>query len=219
MKKEILLLAVSSKGKNNYCVAGVDLSNGSYIRLVSDDPSIDYAIRKTDFLYTKYAYTPKKLHVIRVNVDKALPKNGAQTENYLSLINKDVEHISKVTEVNDSTFPTISDLPFGSSSNVLSEHEYLKLNHSIEIVKANNITFTEGQNAAGERRIRINFCLESQGPFGQCLDFRLTDPKFMYNEDIIKTSIDRAYLVVTVGSKDNSGFANRYKFVAGIIVY
>lgn len=219
MTKDILLLAVSNKGKNNYCVAGIDVKNNTFIRLVSDDPEIDNAIKKSDFVYTPYPRVPRKLHVIRVYVDRLLPKDGAQSENYLSLINKDVIHLGKVIEINDSLFPSISNLPYGGSSNVISEHDYCKLDHSIEVVKATNISFTESKNDRGERRVRINFYLNSQGPFGQCIDFRLTDPNYTYNPDILTITIEKAYLIITVGPKNNSGYQTRYKFVAGIIPY
>ena len=216
MKKRILLLAISSKGGNNYCVAGVDVDNNSFVRLVSDDASIDYAIDKAKFKYTPYEHTPRKLHVIEVNVEKQLPPDGAQTENWLSLINKDVEHVCKYNYLLEEMIPTISVLPYGDTNPFIGDDDYKKLNHSIEVVKAKDVCFSEGINSQGERRIRISFTVGSEIGYARCNDFRLTDPDYIYRDNIFETTIDNAFLVITIGPQDNKYYTNRYKFISGV---
>lgn len=50
MEKEIVILTKSRKYKN-YCVAGIDLSNGEWIRLISEDTDIHNAVRPQDLIY------------------------------------------------------------------------------------------------------------------------------------------------------------------------
>jgi hypothetical protein len=49
MLKEIVVLAKSEK-YNNYCIAGMDLSNNNWIRLVSDNVSIKRAVPRSDII-------------------------------------------------------------------------------------------------------------------------------------------------------------------------
>jgi len=50
MDTQIILLTKSRK-YNNYCIAGIELRTGSWVRLVSDDQSIQCAVPATDCMY------------------------------------------------------------------------------------------------------------------------------------------------------------------------
>lgn len=50
MEKEIVILTKSRKYKN-YCVAGIDLTNGEWIRLISGDSEIHNAVKSQDLIY------------------------------------------------------------------------------------------------------------------------------------------------------------------------
>lgn len=50
MKKEILIMTKSAK-INGFCVAGIDISNGRWIRLVSDDKNGEGAVSRNDLTF------------------------------------------------------------------------------------------------------------------------------------------------------------------------
>ena len=49
MRKEIILLAASRKHKN-LCIAGIDTITGEWIRIVSEDSTISYAVNIGDII-------------------------------------------------------------------------------------------------------------------------------------------------------------------------
>ena len=80
INKEIILLA-SSKKYNNYCVAGIDVGNGEWIRIVSDDKSICGAVRKEDMIYEDGA-SPDIFDIIKIQC-KCHQTSHFQPENYI----------------------------------------------------------------------------------------------------------------------------------------
>lgn len=79
MSVEIILLTKSRK-YNNYCIAGVDLTSGKWIRLVSSQTDIHCAVPEVDLIYEDGSQT-QILDVIRVELTKAVPLHF-QPENY-----------------------------------------------------------------------------------------------------------------------------------------
>ena len=55
MIREVAILTMSSKN-HGFCVAGIDLDNGEWIRLVSDDVDTHGALRKEDVRYSDGGY-------------------------------------------------------------------------------------------------------------------------------------------------------------------
>ena len=80
MDKDIVLLACSKK-HNNYCVAGIDIRNGEWVRIVSDDQVISEAVRADDMRFEDGAL-PQLLNIVRVPVLGRRP-NYYQPENYI----------------------------------------------------------------------------------------------------------------------------------------
>lgn len=80
MTRELILLAVSRKyGK--YCVAGVDTTNGEWLRLVTSDSDSHYAIDPKDLVMDNGA-TAQKLDIVRVQItDRAI--SYFQSENWV----------------------------------------------------------------------------------------------------------------------------------------
>ena len=80
MNKEIILLACSKKHKN-YCVAGIDIEKGEWVRIVSDDPVISEAVSADDMRFED-GTLPQLLDIVRVPVLGRRP-NYYQPENYI----------------------------------------------------------------------------------------------------------------------------------------
>jgi hypothetical protein len=80
MHKVIVLLA-SSKKYSNLCIAGIDVSTGEWIRIVSEDENIRYAVKETDIIY-KDGKIPQIMDIVKIRCKKYMP-NYYQTENYV----------------------------------------------------------------------------------------------------------------------------------------
>lgn len=80
MNKNIVLLACSKK-HNNYCVAGIDVESGEWVRIVSDDLAISEAVTADDMRFED-GTLPQLLDIVRVPVLERRP-NYYQPENYI----------------------------------------------------------------------------------------------------------------------------------------
>lgn len=80
MKKEVAILTKSSKYKG-YCVAGIDVNTGEWVRFVSDNEQTHGALSAYDISYAD-RHICKPLDVVLVEVVEAVPL-AHQPENYL----------------------------------------------------------------------------------------------------------------------------------------
>lgn len=79
MKKEIIILTKSAK-INGFCVAGIDISNGQWIRLVSDDETGEGAVSKDDLTFQNGT----QAEIFDLVAVECMPApTEAQAENYL----------------------------------------------------------------------------------------------------------------------------------------
>lgn len=77
--RTIALFGRSAKN-NNYCVAGIDLSNGKYIRPISDIPGLKEAVRCSD--YTDINGNEfKDFDIVKIKFKSKKPDNPYQPEN------------------------------------------------------------------------------------------------------------------------------------------
>lgn len=79
MKKEIIILTKSAK-INGFCVAGIDIHNREWIRLVSDDESGEGAVSKDDLTYQNGTQA-EIFDLVAVECEPS--PTAAQSENYL----------------------------------------------------------------------------------------------------------------------------------------
>lgn len=121
MKKELIILTKSAK-INGFCVAGIDISNGKWIRLVSDDVSGEGAVAERDLTYDDGTQA-KIFDLVAVECMPAATK--AQSENYLydkncnwkKIKTVSYEDVFKNYQLSDSAFI------FGNSERSLNENE------------------------------------------------------------------------------------------------
>lgn len=80
MEKEIVLLTKSKK-KGNYCIAGVDTKTGEWIRIISEDTSIQHAVSP---VYTWYenGSMSEVMDIVRIKCKESKP-GIHQPENYV----------------------------------------------------------------------------------------------------------------------------------------
>lgn len=80
MEKTIILLTKSRK-MNNYCVAGIDVKSGEWIRVISEDEAIKHAIKEYDMQY-RDGSLPRILDVVKLVCKKRQP-SYYQPENWI----------------------------------------------------------------------------------------------------------------------------------------
>ena len=67
-----MVILAASKKYSNYCIAGIDVDTGEWIRLISDEDSIEHAVRKQDMKYADGSYA-SVLDTIKVEIIKHKP--------------------------------------------------------------------------------------------------------------------------------------------------
>lgn len=80
MYKEIILLT-SSKKRGNYCIAGVEKQTGNWVRIISEDDTIQHAVTDKDMKYED-GNMPQVMDIIKIKC-KAHSPNYYQPENYI----------------------------------------------------------------------------------------------------------------------------------------
>ena len=80
MKKEIIILTKSLK-RNGYCVAGIDISTGRWIRIVSNDVKSEHAILKQHMVYSNGKETDI-FDVVEIDLVEQI-STSIQPENWL----------------------------------------------------------------------------------------------------------------------------------------
>ena len=78
MEKRVILLAKSKK-LSNYCIAGIDIDEGKWIRIVSEDRTIQHAVTEEDMKYED-GTLPRTLDVVQIVCKEQCP-NYYQPEN------------------------------------------------------------------------------------------------------------------------------------------
>lgn len=203
MKKEVVILTVSSKNRN-YCVAGIDTSNGEWIRLVSDDEESHGALSKDDIRYEDRTYC-QPLDVVKIPIIEETPLEY-QPENVLI----DTEKWWKKT--GECTIDDLLELHPAESHTYLLGNQYAYITearigtvgHSLILVKVKNLTISH----PAERKTKATFTYKGD----QYNDVAVTDPDF-YN--MPTTYYKKALLVMSL--PDTPFPENKYfKFIAKI---
>lgn len=114
--KEILLLAKSRKW-GNYCMAGYDMQNGAWVRVISRNKAVHYSVPHRDIVLKGLFREAEVLDIVRINLQKVepTPENPHQQENWIYDTNSIWEPVRTVS---------FSDIP----SSIISKHNYLFFN-------------------------------------------------------------------------------------------
>ncbi len=204
MVLEIAILTMSSKN-GGYCVAGIEIGNGRWIRLVSDDVNTHGALNNSDIQYLN-GERCKPLDVVRVCIAKYFPIEH-QPENALIDSRIRWEKIGTTTVENILRIHPAEnhEVLFGNQYNYITEAGIYKVDHSLILVRVTNfnIVHPEGQ------RVKANFTYRGT----QYLDISVTDPEYY---SVVGTwHTDNAILVISLPESPYNG-KYYYKFVAKI---
>ena len=204
MIREVAILTMSSKN-HGYCVAGIDLQNGKWIRLVSDDVDTHGALSKEDVRYSDGIYC-KPLDVVRVAIDQYTPIEH-QPENALIDSSKYLEKvgtidIGRVLEIHPAEF---HDVLLGNQYAYITEAGIHKVSESLILVNVSDLTIYH----PSEWSTKATFTYRGT----QYSNLAVTDPEYYTAPN--NHHVNKAILVISLpDSPQNDKYYN--KFVAKI---
>lgn len=214
MRKTIAVLTKSSKNKG-FCVAGIDVETGEWIRLISKNANTDGAISEEDMRYKDGDFCVP-LDVINVEVKGAVP-SIYQPENYLI---DDRYYWEKCGEcsIDDilSAHPFENDtFLYGNTEPYIDDTTAKSLNKSLVLIEVSDLAIHK-IGPEGNQKTKASFMYN-----GRCYNWiSVTDPLFYNVPDL--TQYSSAYLIVSLPgrgfSSDKFDGVRFYKFVAKIFL-
>ena len=191
MNKDIVILTKSSKFKE-YCVAGVDIETGKWIRLVSDNEETHGALCYNDIKYQN-GQVCRPLDVVSVDVKNAVP-SPHQPENVL--INSEAWWV-KLKEYNIYDILRIHPSEkhkylFGNLNYYVSEDEIDNVGYSLTLIEVSQLVINQVNNSYGKPKTKASFQYCQN-----CYSYMaVTDPDYYSVKD--NTMIGNAILVVSL---------------------
>ena len=208
MKREIAILTKSSK-HGGFCVAGIDLDNGEWVRLVSSDMRTHGALSWQDITYKdKTICAP--LDVVLVDIVEATPL-ALQPENHLIDSSKYWEKTGKCTlsDVLNVHPAEIRPYLYGNLSPFVDDGEINDIGYSLTLIRVSSLTINQTTNTYNKPKTKASFIYNGKW----YNNMSVTDPDFYSVPN--GTKINSAYLVVSL---PDTPFPENcyYKFVAQI---
>lgn len=202
---EVLILTKSSKNGGK-CVAGVNIKNREWVRLVSDDSDTHGAIPNSYLRYINRAICDV-LDVVKVEMIKRT-NDELQPENILIDLDTPMSFIRKgsLQEALELIEETERDDLFGNTYSYVSERKIHDVGYSLTLIKVCNLRINQVE-IDGKPKTRADFIYNNILYEG----VSVTDPCFYNTLD--GTIYKEAYIVVSIGTPFNERY---YKFVASI---
>ena len=202
MYMELAILTKSSK-RSGYCVAGINIKTGEWIRLTSEDKDSHGALFKKDMQYEDKSEC-QILDIVRVKITDKNPSKY-QPENVL--IDKDsywerqgklsIKDVLKLHPPEDHKFIFLNERSY------ITKHEIDSIGYSLILIYAEELFIVKDQN-----KTKVNFRYGSN----QYKYMSVTDTNYY---DIPNgTKIEKAILVISL--PDNPYKDRYYKFVSQI---
>ena len=208
---QVVILTKSAKfGK--FCVAGIDVHTGKWVRLTSSDANCHGAIDE------KYLRCPDNticnvLDVVNVAISSYCPQN-VQPENYLIDERFRFRKIGKMT-INDviTIHPCENyEYIFGNEYCKVKEQNINGMGHSLTLVEVSDLILTKHVNNSDQPKTKASFIYNNK----QYNDFSVTDQNFFCINGIVKHK--HTYLVVSLPDSSFGDNHYYYKFIAKIFV-
>lgn len=206
MKKKVCILTKSLKD-GNYCVAGIDINNGAWIRLVASDTgeAIPKDILDDDNI--------NEFDIVDVNVKRYVP-HKLQKENWLIDKQNKIEKIGSITKGELKYIHNIENpnMIFGNHRSELNKEEIKLIKNTLLLVRVTNLKFDTSLKGDGKHHYKVNFTYNNSK-----YSLALTDPKFrkeLYDNIVVPS----AMIVVSIPAIPYGENDLYYKFVAKIII-
>lgn len=208
MKRKVAILTKSSKFKG-YCVAGIDINTGEWVRFVSDNKQAHGALSTDDISYADRRIC-KPLDVVSVDVVGAAPL-AHQPENYLvdsqAYWRKTGEcYLSEVLNVHPAE---VRPYIYGNTSPFIDGEDIDNIDYSLTLVRVSSLTISQTINFNNQPKTKASFIYNGEW----YNNMSVTDPDYYSVQS--GTRFSSAYLVISL--PDTPFPANcYYKFVAQI---
>lgn len=207
-KIRMVVLTKSSKYGNN-CVAGINLSNGSWVRLVTEDETSHGAVSDED-LICEDGKSVEVLDVIDAPIT-GICNDCVQPENVLLDLNTYIEIIGRMT-----LDEVLEVHPLERKRNILgNDYAYITetrvdtVGYSLIIVEVFDLVISQEENPFGKPKTKAKFVYQGT----EYENMSVTDNKFYSVQS--ETKFERAIIVVSIGTPYNNKY---YKFVSAIFV-
>lgn len=204
---KVLILTKSAK-HGEYCVAGINLDNMAWVRLVSSDKSTMYALTREMVEYVT-GEECRVLDVIDVLTVEEKPLE-IQRENVLIDEKYYFEYKATCSADDLERFVCNDRYIFGNCYSYIDKETALECGCSLKLFEVENLELLETTNNQNKTRRKVNFRYNGHYYNG----ISMTDYEF-YNYPLGHVA-DKAYIVVSIPEDDYNG--NYYKFVAKIFI-
>lgn len=215
LRKEVIILTRSDKN-SGYCVAGIDVEEQRFIRLVSDDEDTDYALTDDDIMYEDGTQM-QPMDIIEVDL---IGDQGSenQPENYTIDRSKYFEKVGKAKKSEIREYLMKPDFIFYNAEASVSEEEMEEIldKYSLVLFRVDELRLWLDKFKDG--RITANFNYnDEEYRFIKITDHTLTNK---YHDKVAECSprpyvIKKAILVMSLAGVAVGG--KHYKLVANII--
>lgn len=204
----MVVLTKSSK-YGNHCVAGIDLSNGNWVRLVTEDEASHGAVSDKN-LISKNGRSVEVLDVINAPI-RGKCNDCLQPENVLLDLNTNIEITGKMTLEEVLKIHPLERKKYilGNHYGYITEERVNTVGYSLTIVEAFDLVISKEENSSGKSKTKARFIYQGT----EYENMSVTDHKFYSAQS--GTKFERAVLVVSIGTPYNNRY---YKFVAAIFV-
>ncbi len=203
------VLTKSAKYGNN-CVAGIDLSNGQWVRLVTGDEASHGAV-SDKALICKGGRSVEVLDVINVPVLRKCD-DSIQPENVLLDEDACIEITGKMT-LDD----VLKIHPLERKRNILgNDYAYITearvdtVGYSLILVEVSDLVILQEENTEGKTKMKARFVYQGT----EYENMSITDRKYYLTPS--GTRFERAVLVVSIGTPYKGRY---YKFVSAIFTW
>lgn len=204
---KVLILTKSAK-HGDYCVAGINLDNMSWVRLVSSNEKTMYALTREMVEYE----TGRECRVLDVIDVCTLDKKPLKIQKENVLIDEKYyfNYLATVSSEDLEKFKCTDKYVFGNNYCYIDEETALGFGCSLKLFEVENLELRETTN--NRNQIRRKVCFDYNGHYYH--EISMTDFDF-YNYPLGKVA-DRAYIVVSI--PEDAYNENYYKFVAKIFI-
>lgn len=206
---DMIILTRSSKYKD-YCVAGIDVSSGKPVRLITDNERTHGALTYGDLIMDN-GCNASPLDVVHVNNVEYCP-GPIQSENFKIKQGVCLRYLRSITteEIMKYYSETSDKGVFNHREPVIQYRNAKSLNHSIEILRVQNLSvYTESKN--GKNRTKADFDINGR----RYKRYSVTDPHY-YGNDGAVNSITNAIIICSIADDEWAVEHGYYVFVAGI---
>lgn len=208
MHKDVIILTRSSKYKG-YCVAGVDVRTGQWVRFVSNDPATNGALSLKHMQYGSRSIC-KPLDVVRAGVTGPAPLKY-QPENYRIDPESRWKKIGRwtISDVVQIHPPEFYPCLFGNLEPYVNSRELARIGRSLTLIQVSDLTLNRVMNTQEKPKTKASFLYRGQ----RYRNISVTDPDHYSTPD--GSRLPQAYLVVSLPNTPILG-DRYYKFIAKI---